>query len=712
MLSPGQSVSCSYTGTHTETGVYENTAEVTVADEEGNVTGDTDSETVIVADVPPSVNIVKTASPLSLPEPGGVFTFTLTITNESVEEVTITSLTDDNALSAECLALIDTKLAAKDSASCTYTVTHIEAGSYPNTANVTVKDNENNPASDSASETVAVTDVSPVVVVTKLAYPTAVPETGANVTFTFVVKNMSVEPVTITSFSDSEFGALVGNDGCQVGTVLPVDGSCTIIEIHFIKGDYEGGIPHNNVFTAHAEDNEKNDISASDDATVNFTDVLADIAIVKVTVYGSTSGDGMYILTGEAIKWRYTVTNLGNYPLSNVSVTDSEAGVTPAFVGGDTNSNGKLDTTEVWIYEASGTTITGNYSNIGTAYGDFADGAGNIESDTATDESSYFGAAPHISLTKSITETNFDEDGDVLHYTLVATNDGNVPLTDVSISDPLLGFLTCTPAQPATLAPTETLTCTGTYTTLQDDVDAGKVDNIASTSGTYATTTVTDTASATIPAIQNPALTFEKTGSFDAGADGYADAGELITYTFVVTNVGNVTLHNATVTDPLAGLSAITCNSTTIPVDGHITCTATYAVTQADIDAGSVYNLATADSKESEPDDDDNTEPLPQNPLIQVVKTSTTTNISAAGQVVPYTFTVTNEGNVTLTGITVTDPNCDAAPVYVSGDTNTDTKLQLAETWIYTCDHTVTQAEIDTYGPSSNLALGANPSEF
>ena len=50
----------------------------------------------------------KSASPSTLPKPGGVFTFTLTSHNTSVEPVEITDLTDTNALSAECLALIGT----------------------------------------------------------------------------------------------------------------------------------------------------------------------------------------------------------------------------------------------------------------------------------------------------------------------------------------------------------------------------------------------------------------------------------------------------------------------------------------------------------------------------------------------------------------------------------------------------------------------------
>jgi LPXTG-site transpeptidase (sortase) family protein len=45
---------------------------------------------------------------------------------------------------------------------------------------------------------------------------------------------------------------------------------------------------------------------------------------------------------------------------------------------------------------------------------------------------------------------------------------------------------------------------------------------------------------------------------------------------------------------------------------------------------------------------------------------------------------------------------CDSAPVYASGDTNTDTVLQQTETWVYTCSHTVTQTEFDAGGTLVN----------
>ena len=63
--------------------------------------------------------------------------------------------------------------------------------------------------------------------------------------------------------------------------------------------------------------------------------------------------------------------------------------------------------------------------------------------------------------------------GDKVNYTLTAANVGNVTLTGVTISDPKLGTLVCTPPQPATLAPGEKIVCTGSYTLTQADLNSG-----------------------------------------------------------------------------------------------------------------------------------------------------------------------------------------------------------------------------------------------
>ena len=52
--------------------------------------------------------------------------------------------------------------------------------------------------------------------------------------------------------------------------------------------------------------------------------------------------------------------------------------------------------------------------------------------------------------------------------------------------------------------------------------------------------------------------------------------------------------------------------------------------------------MVTADSVESRPDTDIHDIPIVYNPALNVAKSSTTTRITVAGQVVPYTFVVTN----------------------------------------------------------------------
>jgi uncharacterized repeat protein (TIGR01451 family) len=77
----------------------------------------------------------------------------------------------------------------------------------------------------------------------------------------------------------------------------------------------------------------------------------------------------------------------------------------------------------------------------------------------------------------------------------------------------------------------------------------------------------------------------------------YDQAGQTITYTYDITNTGNVVLDGPfTVSD---NKEAVTCLSPPASLNpgASFTCTASHIVTQADLDAGSITNTATASGK-------------------------------------------------------------------------------------------------------------------
>ena len=77
-------------------------------------------------------------------------------------------------------------------------------------------------------------------------------------------------------------------------------------------------------------------------------------------------------------------------------------------------------------------------------------------------------------------------------------------------------------------------------------------------------------------------------------------------------------------------------------------------------------------------------------PGIHIEKTASLIAVQTPGGPVTYTFVVTNTGNVPLTTVSVSDDKC--SPVtFVSGDTNGDSKLDLTESWTYTCTAQITE---------------------
>ena len=152
----------------------------------------------------------------------------------------------------------------------------------------------------------------------------------------------------------------------------------------------------------------------------------------------------------------------------------------------------------------------------------------------------------------------------------------------------------------ATLAPGQTATCQGErqYKVTSDDVSRGVVNNTATVSGrptTGAAVTAQDTA--TMPTVTAaPAIGLDKTVVDSDDAGSVATTGEKLTYSFRVTNNGNLPLAGVTITDAMLGLDRAACVAE-LPVGQSADClTTTYTVTDADTSRTAIDNTATANA--------------------------------------------------------------------------------------------------------------------
>ena len=87
--------------------------------------------------------------------------------------------------------------------------------------------------------------------------------------------------------------------------------------------------------------------------------------------------------------------------------------------------------------------------------------------------------------------------------------------------------------------------------------------------------------------------------------------------------------------------------------------------------------------------------PAPIPPLISIKKIPTPLALSAGAGLVTYDYTVLNIGTVAMSNVTVVDDKC-VSVTFIAGDTNSDSKLDLSETWKYNCTHTLSQTTTNT----------------
>ncbi|WP_162616463.1 DUF7507 domain-containing protein [Xylanimonas allomyrinae] len=301
-------------------------------------------------------------------------------------------------------------------------------------------------------------------------------------------------------------------------------------------------------------------------------------------------------------------------------------------VEGDLKSGEKAVTVTVPVRATAKGTYTNDADNV-TTWGLYEPGSTTLDDAVP---------APGVSIDKTVDAQTVRAD-EPFTYSVTVKNSGNVAAAsdDVLIADPMpLTDVACTAGDGTplthtvdgvgtdaqryavayaagighTLAPGESVTCTGKRTLTGDEAaaigDGGVLTNTASTSVEFTwhdydgkevvspPLTASDSADVAVDFGPDPAIGLEKSTT----VANVTEAGQEIPYTFVVTNKGNITLRDVTVEDamlpapPDAG--APVCPKTDLAPGESMTCTGTYTTTQADVEkvssGGSVVNTATA----------------------------------------------------------------------------------------------------------------------
>jgi len=549
----------------------------------------------------------------------------------------------------------------------------------------------------------------PSIDVTKTADPTTYDEVGDVITYTVTIENDGNVSLTNVSLNDTlvDVSGVIPVESMTDDDILEVGETWTYTYNYTItQGDLDAG-QVDNTATGSAYFGEDK-YSDSDDETVTATQEPS----IDVTKDADVAN---YDEVGDVITYTVTIENDGNVSLTNVSLNDTLVDVSGVIPVESMTDDDILEVGETWTYTYN-YTITqddldvGQVDNTATGsayfgedeYSDWDD-----ETVTATQE-------PSIDVTKDADVANYDEVGDVITYTVTIENDGNVSLTNVSLNDTLVDVSGVTATESMTdddiLEVGETWTYTYNYTITQDDLDAGQVDNTATGFAYFGETEYSDWDDETVTATQEPSIDVTK----DADVANYDEVGDVITYTVTIENDGNVSLTNVSLNDTLVDVSGVTATESMtdddiLEVGETWTYTYNYTITQGDLDAGQVDNTATGSAyfgEDKYSDSDDETVTATQAPSLDVTKTADPTTYDEVGDVITYTVTIENDGNVSLDNVSLNDTLVDASGVTATESMTDDDILEIGEAWIYTYQYTITQGDLDA-GQVDNTATGS-----
>ena len=650
-----------------------------------------DSETIDLADA----------------HPGTVINYSFLITNDghqTLDDVEINDsmpnvegLTIDWSTSTD-KSTGDGKLAPNEtvrgSASYTITQADIDSGRVVNTAIAETTDPDDEPTPSNPDEVETVIETKDELIIEKTVDKEVIEGDeivpGTLLTYTFVVTNTgnrTVKDVTIEDQLEGIDGPVIDwststDDTTGDGTLLPGESVTATATYQLTQHDIDMAEVIN-VAIAHGTDPDGEPVDSDPDDAETVIDVHDELVLEKVVDKTELSDDEMFV--GQTLTYTFTLVNNGDRTVHDVQFDDYLQGLSDIIVDWEGSSDveteeGVLSPDEVVTATATYTITQNDIDNCQVTNTAIVHSKLPNEDPFDSNESTVttiINANAEFIIEKQVDKAELKGDeavpGTTLNYTFHLTNNGDRTIRNVELEDYLEGVYdividwstsTDETTGDGTLSPGEMVDASGKYDITQADIDAGKVVNTVIAHGTLggeydpnqkpaskpdddANENVNDNENAsdnenadgnenindnenivaepdadgdgvsddnhqddieridsnesTVQTVieQNPHLSLTKVADKEHIDPAYPD--DVITYTFTVTNDGNVTLKGVSIVDDLNGISEIeydwsgsSTGDNTLAPGESATATATYAITQQDLDAGEVVNTATA----------------------------------------------------------------------------------------------------------------------
>jgi uncharacterized repeat protein (TIGR01451 family) len=332
----------------------------------------------------------------------------------------------------------------------------------------------------------------------------------------------------------------------------------------------------------------------------------------------------------------------------------------------------------------------------------------------------------NCSIMKTVTDVagqgprgNVTAAGDIISYEINVNNTAGIPLTNVTVTDPMLGGI----LNVTNLGIGSNETLYGNYIVTKTDIatNGNWTGFIINNATVYSDQLDPENATVTVsieyghgpnPIGHNPHYSIFKT-VINPDPDGDCiinNVRDKVPYRIVVQNDGDMDLTNVVVNDPMISLEGPIGdykNNGVLHPGETWEYNGIYELTREDVARGKIENIATV-SCDQLPDKSVKVDtPVEQNTDLSIYKSVTGIDengdhmINNPGDVINYQVIVKNNGNMDLTGISVSDPMVDLTKVGV--DQTDSGVLALGETWTYKSDYTATESDINSDGDGTGF---------